>query len=57
MLSQMHMHSADYTVARCLSTRLSVCPSHAGIGAMFQCETPGNLRGWNVRGKLTTVYS
>jgi len=25
------MHSADYAVARCLSVRLSVCPSHGGI--------------------------
>jgi len=25
------MHSADYAVARCLSVRLSVCLSHAGI--------------------------
>jgi len=27
----MRMHSADYAVARCLSVRLSVRPSHAGI--------------------------
>ena len=25
------MHSTDYAVARCLSVRPSVCPSHAGI--------------------------
>ena len=25
------MHSAEYAVARCLSVRPSVCPSHVGI--------------------------
>ena len=25
------MHSADYAVAKCLSVRVSVCPSHADI--------------------------
>jgi len=29
--SATRMHSADYTMARCLSVRLSVCLSHAGI--------------------------
>jgi len=31
------MHRADYAVARCLSVRLSVCPSHAGIMSKRLC--------------------
>ena len=43
------MHSADYTVARCLSIRLSVHLSHAGIELIELCLQ------WRNR-KLYVIY-